>query len=333
MRGLVGLALLASTLTAAPTITSLSPNKAKAGSPPVIVTITGLRFASGGNSGALTGASFVTVNGIVQGGVVVRNPNEITFPFAVPSTPGSVAISVSTPGYGSSSAAAFIITPDSNVPFIFPGGVVNAASGSKLVSPGSLVAIYGQFPISAGVADALPLPFTLSGLVVQFGGVVAPLLYASSGQVNAQIPWEAGSLVEAIVGGVTSAPEMVELSTYAPGIFSVGLGGAILDEAYRLVDEDNPAVPGSTAQVFCTGLGPVTNQPKTGQAATGLSWTIAAPTVSVGGIQAQVTFAGLTPGTVGLYQVNVVVPQVTGPVPVNIVIGGISSNSVMMWVR
>jgi uncharacterized protein (TIGR03437 family) len=135
----------------------------------------------------------------------------------------------------------------------------------------------------------------------------------------------------------------VNLSPFAPAIFSVnseGSGqGAILDTAYRLVDASNPATPGATyIQIYCTGLGPVSNQPPTGNPSAGnqLSETMSTPTVTVGDVPAPVSFSGLAPGFVGLYQVNAQVPAAApsgDSVPVVISIGGAMSNSVTIAVQ
>ena len=91
------------------------------------------------------------------------------------------------------------------------------------------------------------------------------------------------------------------------------------------------ATAGSYVQIFCTGLGPVTNQPATGTPALGtpLSKTTATATVTIGGTTQDAVFSGLTPGDVGLYPINVQVPLgVTGAaVPVFVSIGGATSNS------
>ena len=135
----------------------------------------------------------------------------------------------------------------------------------------------------------------------------------------------------------------MNLATYAPGIFAVNGGGtgqgAILDAANHLMDTTNPATAGSTVvQIYCTGLGPVSNQPATGAPAPGspLAKTTTQPTVTIGGVQATVQFSGLAPDAVGLYQVNALVPQEAAKgdaVPVTVSIGGVQSNTVTIAVR
>src|SRR5580700_7846974 len=234
-------------------------------------------------------------------------------------------------------------------PSINTGGVVNAASSAPgaPVAPGSIASVYGDFLLSApSGASQIPLPTNLGGLSLAFGAVAAPLFYASNGQVNLQIPWElAGSQASltAALAGQTGTAQTVNLAPFAPGIFttnSQGSGpGAILDPSYNLITPSNPAGAGATIiLIYCTGLGSVTNQPPTGAAAPSdpPAATTTKPTVTIGGVPAQVQFSGLAPGSVGEYQVNALVPTdaPTGDaIPVVLSIGGATSNTVQIAVQ
>ena len=169
-----------------------------------------------------------------------------------------------------------VLTPAGS-PAINTGGVVNAASSARAqpVVPGSIASVYGTFLVnSLSTASSLPLPMDLGGVSLLFGsGLSAPLTFVSGGQVNFQVPWElAGqsqALISTMVYGQISGTQTMALTPFAPGIFSTngqGTGqGAILDTSYRLVDSSNPATAGSTVlQIYCTGLGAVTNQPPSG---------------------------------------------------------------------
>src|ERR1039458_3245774 len=112
-----------------------------------------------------------------------------------------------------------------------------------------------------------------------------------------------------------AVPEPITISATAPGIFiTSGTQGAILNVSYQLINASNPAKPGDVIQIFCTGLG-ATNPPSTtGQpAVSGVA--LIQPTVTVGGITAVLQYAGVSPGFVGLYQVNVVIPSSVTPGP------------------
>jgi len=235
-------------------------------------------------------------------------------------------------------------------PSINPGGIVNAASSAPgaPVAPGSIASVYGDFLLSApSLALTVPLPLSLAGLSLALGAVETPLFYVSGSQVNLQIPWEmaapAQASLTATLADQSSAPETVSIAQFAPGIFTVnsqGFGpGAIQDSSYHLIAPSNPATAGATViLIYCTGLGPVTQQPPTGAAAPSgsLAWTTTKPSVTIGGAPADLLFWGLAPGSVGEYQVNALVPAnaVTGDaVPLVLSIGGAMSNTVQIAVQ
>src|ERR1035437_2307416 len=263
------------------------------------------------------------------------------------SSPGNWSIRVS---WNGSSLSTRNFTIGASGPSISAGGILNAASYAvgTPVAPGSIVAVYGSFPVSApSMTPGAPWPTSLGGLSMQFAGTKAPLYYVSAGQVNLIVPWELANQSQAsvtvTVNGQTSSAQTVSLAAYSPGIFSMngqGTGqGAILDTSYRLVDQSNPAIAGATyLQIYCTGLGPVANQPASGGGSptSPLASTTTTPAVSIGGVPAQVIFSVLAPGFVGEYQVNALVPASTAPgsaVPVTISIGGRTSNAVTIAVQ
>src|ERR1035441_5430363 len=264
------------------------------------------------------------------------------------SSPGNWSIRVS---WNGSSLFTLNFTIAASAPSISAGGILNAASYAvgTPVAPGSIVAVYGSFPVSTpSMTPGAPWPTSLGGLSMQFaGGTKAPLYYVSGGQVNLLVPWELANQSQAsltaTVNGLTSAAQTVSLAAFSPGIFSMngqGTGqGAILDTSYKLVDQSNPALAATTyLQIYCTGLGPVANQPASGAVSPSgpLANTTTTPTVTIGGARAYVTFSGLAPGFVGEYQVNALVPPNSAAgdaVPVVISIGGKTSNAVTMAVK
>jgi uncharacterized protein (TIGR03437 family) len=262
--------------------------------------------------------------------------------------PSQVLNQVTVSGGGAWPTGAGDLTTIFGVVLVSSGGVVNAASYTAPVAPGSIAAAFGNFLLASPIAViSFPIPTSLGGLSLQFGGaVLAPLFYAGPGQVNAQVPWElAGqsqTTITASINGQTSAPQTVNLATYAPGIFAAnaeGTGpGAILDSNFQLVSATNPTTAGAIIQIYCTGLGPVTNQPATGAPSpfNPLASTTTWPAVTIGGAPATVQFSGLTPADVGLYQVNAWVPAASSKgaaVPVVIAIGGATSNTVTIAVQ
>jgi uncharacterized protein (TIGR03437 family) len=214
--------------------------------------------------------------------------------------------------------------------------LVNGASfQQRPVAAGSLVSLFG-----VNLLDANPTP------TVQFNGISAPILFASSSQLNLQVPWELlgqpSSWLTVTADSFTSSPQSIVLSPVDPGIFSLGAPqdgqGAILNLNGIVVNADSPAHAGDYVQIYATGLGAVNNPPQTGAKAVAspLSSAISSPTVTIGGAPAAVSFSGLAPGFFGLYQVNVQVPigvAAGDAVPVVVSSGAIASNTVTISVR
>ncbi|MEI9811202.1 MAG: CotH kinase family protein [Acidobacteriota bacterium] len=199
--------------------------------------------------------------------------------------------------------------PNHSATLMADGGIVNAATSKDGLAPGSLASIYGSSMAGTGEpASTFPLPTILSNTQVLVNGVAAPLLFASPLQINFQVPWatQAGdALIELSVAGAKKDAQRVPVQATAPGIFAathanfVGVNGA------------NPAKAGETLVLFATGLGPVSLSVADGQPAPldQLSFTRQTVTATVDGLEAAVAFAGLAPGTAGVYQVNVVLPD------------------------
>ncbi len=232
------------------------------------------------------------------------------------------------------------------IPALFAGGIVNAASfaSDAALAPGSIVSIFGRNLAATANASSVPLPRTLGGATLTIGGVDAPLFYASSGQINAQLPFElpANTRQQLVVQGATTItlPETITIAPARPGIFTLpgSTQGAILNVQGRVVDSAAPAAAGDIVVVYATGLGAVDRAVATGQAApSNPPANVTTPvTVTIGGQPAVVHFAGLTPGFVGLYQVNVQIPAgITSSAAVPLVISqsGVPSNTSTMAVK
>jgi uncharacterized protein (TIGR03437 family) len=255
----------------------------------------------------------------------------------------------------------FNVAPN-NVPTFPSSGITNGASFRSGGTPGGAIAtIFGQHLSNVnGIVQATttPLPTELGGTSVRIGGILAPLFAVVSvngaEQINLQVPFsfaqaaassprpaQAQQFVEVVVtsNGVSNAPVLMQLAAAQPGIFLVdGVNGAILHADNQLVSAQNPAARGETVVVFATGLGAVQNPPAAGEPA---SLTTLSPTTpalasaTVGGMPAVVRFSGLAPGYVGLYQVNLDVPQIptTGSVDLIITMNGVASNTAKMMVQ
>ena len=219
--------------------------------------------------------------------------------------------------------------------------IVNSASFAGPAAPGALVSIFGEnLARGNAAATAVPLSSWLGGATIFINGSPAPLLYASSGQINFQMPLVGAGTASMLVqrDGINSNPVSIVVAPSVPGIFAwIENQGIIQNEDYTLNDPGNPARPGTPITVWATGPGNVSPSVAAGQSAPGqpLSYTVATPTATIGGLPAQVLFSGLAPGFVGLWQINVMVPAdapAGDNLPVQVVINGAASNTVTMAV-
>jgi uncharacterized protein (TIGR03437 family) len=235
-------------------------------------------------------------------------------------------------------------------PTIAPYGAVNGASYSQSVAPGSYISIFGVALADTSGAYSTPyLPVSINNVSVSFdaANVSAPghLVYVSPGQVNVQVPWElAGAAAVQMKVSVSDTSGLVynlPLVQYSPAFFEIGGIVAARDQNYNVITKTNPVAQGQVVQLYANGLGPVTNQPASGDPTplnallNNLATVTGAPvTVTIGGIQANVLFAGLSPGSVGLYQVNAVVPN-TGVGLQNVIVSvnGVSSPASILPVK
>lgn len=220
-------------------------------------------------------------------------------------------------------------------PRIAEGGVVNAASYTPAIAPGSLIAIFGKDLAAASIeASSLPLPLELGGTEAALGAPL-PLLFVSRRQVNAQLPWQLrGELRLRLRNPAGETEVAVTLQETAPAVFMLGAGPAIAHLDGQLVSETHPATPGEWLIAAATGLGRVRGDAVAGQPA--LPLAAEAPVqVSVAEAQAEVSYAGLMPGLAGVYQVNLRVPGNTrgGKWPLRLTAGAQSSRPVILVVR
>ena len=209
------------------------------------------------------------------------------------------------------------------------------------VAPGALVSLFGlDLAPATAVAASQPLPRELAGVKVLVGGIEAPLLAVlvgdgSSSQITFQIPVELAGLTYADVvvnnNGVFSAPQGIHLWPALPALFTyngTGTGtAAALHGDFEAVTAERPAGPGETILLYATGLGETQPPQVSGEPATGAAPATGNVTVTIGGRSATVHYAGAAPGFVGLYQINVAVPDdlQPGAAAVEVTVDGIGS--------
>lgn len=215
--------------------------------------------------------------------------------------------------------------------------------------PGGIATVFGtDLTSGAGInlTSTLPLPAELLNNQVVINNDPVPLFAVDNvggqRQINFQVPWQVASGPSATVvienSGVLSAPITVPVLAAQPGIFNYAVGAdtvrAILHSNFQLADLTYPAKPGETVLIYCTGLGAVSSPPPVGAAGNG-QHTVTLPNVTIGGLNAHVSFSGLAPGFAGLYQINVDVPTslTAGNHPVVVTQVGASGNSVLLPVQ
>jgi uncharacterized protein (TIGR03437 family) len=184
------------------------------------------------------------------------------------------------------------------------------------------------------------LPTLLDGVGVTINGIPAPLIYVSPSQINAQVPFEAGSgpaTLELTKNGVPGQPVPISIATTAPQIFlTAGTHAAALNQDYSINSPANAAAVGSIVSVFWTGQGAVNNPVTTGAPASApfLNTTIAPTAATIGGQPAAVLYSGLAPGYVGLAQANLQIPDLpSGEYPVVLTTGNTASNSATVSIK
>jgi uncharacterized protein (TIGR03437 family) len=224
------------------------------------------------------------------------------------------------------------------VDFFFPAlYVTNAASGKLRVTPGMIASLwpagntYGTLIKDFNeLPNPLPLPTTLADLQVLVNDKAAPLFFVAPGQINFQVPStipSSGSIEvqvvqpskDQILGAATVA---VELSS--PGMFTNdGSGGgqiAALNQDNSRNSSSNPAPKSTVIQLFGTGPGLVPNSPPDGTLVSGLVPTDINPQVWMESSYVppeNVTYSGLAPGLVGVWQINVKIPDNIAPLVPN----------------
>lgn len=242
--------------------------------------------------------------------------------FTVPAGATRLLLANSGGGIGLSGATVASVVPDNpNAPVINAGGIVNNAGFAKgAVAPGSMVAIFGSNFGPQTFPSSVPLPTILGGTRILFDSIPAPLVFVSPTQIVAQVPVElygqTRALVTPVNNGVSGIPQLVTLAPFAAGIFTAANGDPVIidNNTGHLVSPASPASRGDVLIIYGTGLGPTLLDPPTGHPAAGASPVLLPVRVTLKGAAsgAQITpalqYAGLAPGFVALYQINVQIP-------------------------
>jgi uncharacterized protein (TIGR03437 family) len=286
-----------------------------------------------GTTASITASSSGLASGDYYGQIQITSPNA-----ASPSQSLTVRMTVGTAGEAPPSIAA--------------SGVVNSASLQAPSAPGTLVSIIGSnFTDAKGwvVAGLLPWPNQLGGTSVTIGGVPVPIYLVTSNQIDGVLPFglAANTTLPLVVtrNNAVSAPIQVNMVTSQPGIFTLtgnghGAGDVELvhtDTSWVVLGGGEKAKAGDQLRIFCTGLGATSPRAVAGfPASTTASPAIDTVTLTIGGVNVPVSFAGLSPGYSGLYQVNATLPAGLTPssqAQVVLTQGGRASNTVTIPIQ
>jgi len=209
-------------------------------------------------------------------------------------------------------------------PTLVPGGTLhiffNVATANALgngLAPGNIAQVFGTGMASTTQSPGVvPLVNSFDGSFMLIGGIQVPLYFVSPGQFDIQVPFELtpNRQYTAIVSanGALTLPETLNIVPAQPGMAANADGSAIAQHAadFSMVTAAHPAAPGEPLIIYLAGMG-ATNPPVASGNPTPVQLVPATlqPTVSVNGQNAAIAYAGLTPGGIGLYQINFTVPS------------------------
>jgi uncharacterized protein (TIGR03437 family) len=206
--------------------------------------------------------------------------------------------------------------------------VANAEGENPVIAPNTWVEIKGQNLAKGGdsriwqASDFVnsQLPTALDGVSVTVNGKSAYVYYISPTQVNILTPPDpmTGTVeVQLINNGATSAAFPVQAKPLSPSFFAVNGSPYVLAQHsadYSLVGPPSfsvpgytftPAKPGEIVLLYANGFGPTSTAVVSGSEMQ--EGTLSPlPVVTIGGVPAQVQFAGLVED--GLFQLNVTIP-------------------------
>ena len=249
-------------------------------------------------------------------------------------------------GSGLSGSASERIVVRDSVPKI--QGLFNPAGYTPIesCSPNAIVTFLGSgFSLHDPIqASSSPWPTELAGVRIRINGVYAPITFVSDTTVHFQCPaldpgvtlemvmeYEAAPSIApgaaAATAIVTVAPVVVKMSDATPGLYLIkGTQAAVLIAGTGFVAGPppsglpgeryaaRPAVAGEYLEIYANGMGAANEALAPGQSAPldHLITLVGRVTAVFGdGQKAPAVFAGLTPGSVGLFQINVQVPEGT----------------------
>jgi uncharacterized protein (TIGR03437 family) len=300
---------------------------------PLVVEVTG----SGGSAVAGALVTFQVTSGSATLGSSTGTSGangQVSTTVQAGATPGPVTITATTASYSVTFNLTVLPVGPANLVFV-NGASFQAGTG---IAPGSIAILTGS-GILPGVEGLIlannivgPLPLSLQGVSITFGGLAAPIYYVmNSGgveQVAVQVPFElipAGTTTVSNVSVVVTSSNgvaatiSVPVKPFAPGIFSTTSGGLTYAVATRpdgsYVSPTNPAQLGEDITLYVTGLGPVTPAASTGDAGIPGQAVVVPLIIGLNNSGVPLISANYVQGLIGVYAVTFHVPAVTATGP------------------
>lgn len=332
----------------APTISSLNPGFAIVGGQQFTLTVNGANFASN---------SVVRWNDSDRATTFVSATQlRATIPATDITTQGTANVKVFTPapGGGASNAS----------PFYLGAQVASVSAASFLgaeLADASIVAAFGvNLATQVQTASTQPLPTDLAGtkaLVRDSTGTerLAPLFFVAPQQINYQVPPGTADGLATVV--ITSGDNKIsvgalQVTRVAPGVFSANATGQGVAAATILRVKSDGSQTFEPVSRFDSAQGrfvsiPIDLGPDQGSATdqvflvlfgTGVRFRTALAGVSatIGGASAQVAYADVAPGFIGLDQVNIRIPRTLigrGEIDVALTVDGKVANTVRLNIK
>ena len=236
------------------------------------------------------------------------------------------------------------------VPTFSKETIVSSASvrATGTVAPGERISIFGSGlgPTEPVTAPAGNLPTTLAGTTVLVDNVAVPIAYASNLRVDVQLPyvWAPAGVTHFQVNreDYTTDPVEVDVAYTRPAVYTtqpLGVGQLkAINANGRLNGPDNPAPKGSVISLYASGLGSISPEIPAGQVAPNspLSMTVYPVGAAIAGVPCTVQYAGLAPGLVGIFQVNVLVNPIISSGAKEFLLnsyGSASQDGVIVWIE
>jgi len=207
-------------------------------------------------------------------------------------------------------------------PICYPG-IQMSGYGRLSLAPGSLFSIRGTALAASTQAASAPLPTELAGTQLLMNSIPLPLLSVSPTEIWFQVPFEASPGTTATLTVNYGSPfggcsVILPISGRGPSFFWDNNGDVIsIHQGFTgLVTRQLPAQRGEVVTAYALGLGGVTPSVATGVQTPldqlyPLNWPFACyqGSPSQDGPPLDVPFAGLAPGMIGVYQLNIRMPD------------------------